>query len=80
MLIFMPLAATTLAATVERFDKLNTTKRIHHTNFGLVLDGMLREEAVVQQTMTPSMSEEAFILRVLATAELGFGVWPVTTC
>ena len=37
-MIFMPLAATTLAATVDRFEKLATAKRIHDTNFRLVAD------------------------------------------
>ena len=64
-MVFMPLAATTLAATVERFDKLNTSQRIHKTNFNLIVDNMLREEAMVQQEILPALSEEAFVLRVL---------------
>jgi hypothetical protein len=62
---FMPLAATTLAATVERVEKLNAAERIHRTNFKLVADAMLREDGVMRQTLHPQLSEEAFILRVL---------------
>ena len=69
-MVFMPLAATTLAATVERFEKLRTAHRIHSTNFQLVADTMLRDEAVVQQTMHPSLSESGFILRVLVEENL----------
>ena len=63
--IFMPVAATTLAATVERFDKLNTAKRIHQTRFDLSIDNLLKDSAIVQQDILPTMSEEAFVLRVL---------------
>ena len=41
-ILFMPIAATTLAATVERFEKLLQMERIHHTNFRLVVDAMVR--------------------------------------
>ena len=56
--LFMPLAATTLAATIERFEKLTSARRIHETNFRLVVDAMLREEAVIQGSVNASMSEE----------------------
>ena len=69
-MVFMPLAATTLAATVERFDKLNAAQRIHRTNFRLVADNMLREEAIAQQTAAPQLSAEAFVLRVLVEENL----------
>ena len=62
---FMPLAATTLAATIERFEKLSAARRVHDTNFQLVADSMLREQAVIQQSISPELSEEAFVLRVL---------------
>ena len=64
-MIFMPIAATTLAATVERFDKLNSAERIHRTNYQLTIDNMLKEEAIVQHEILPTLSQEAFILRVL---------------
>lgn len=69
-MLFMPLAATTLAATVERFEKLTTAQRIHETNFTLVADTMLREEAIIQQTLHPELSAEAFVLRVLVEENL----------
>ena len=45
-ILFMPIGVTTLAATVERFDKLNAAQRIHASNFKLVVDRMLRDEAI----------------------------------
>ena len=67
---FMPLAATTLAATIERFEKLSAARRVHDTNFQLVADSMLREQAVIQQSISPELSEEAFVLRVLVEENL----------
>ena len=64
-MLFMPIAATTLAATVERFDKLNASLRIHKTNFNLVVDSMLKEEAIAQKDILPTLSADAFVLRVL---------------
>ena len=55
----------TLAASVERFHKLNAAARVHATNFHLIVDNMQREEAIVQSNILPNLSEEAFVLRVL---------------
>lgn len=69
-ILFMPIGVTTLAATVERFDKLNAAQRIHASNFKLVVDRMLRDEAIGSNEARPCLSEAGFVLKVLVEENL----------
>jgi len=67
---FMPLAAASLAASIGRFEKLAEQTRIHYTNFRLKLGDMLRDQAKQEETTTPTLTRERFVLETLIDFDL----------
>ncbi len=69
---FMPLAASSLAASIGRFEKLSESATIHYTNFRLKLGDMLRHraEATAKPTATPTLTREQFVLQALIDFDL----------
>jgi len=67
---FMPLAASSLGATINRFEKIGSYSRIHYTNFRLKLEDMLRDQTRAMVTATPSLTKEQFVLKTLVDFDM----------